>query len=180
MQHIGLFVVILLIIGLSFTVFTWKGGLHMTFSQHVARKRSSKIFYSILFMTTLPLLMFFFASWLVPTKNLPSEFLWFAAMAIVFQIACTWVPEEGGTKTIIHRILTAISGIALLPLTGIIATAPNLSSNIKNIAWIALVIMVIHLGIALRNQKGYRYALLLQIGYYAAFFVVILSLTYWT
>jgi hypothetical protein len=150
----------------------------MTFSQHVARKRSSTIFYSVLFMTTLPLLMVFFAAWLVPTKNLPNEFLLFATIAIVFQIACTWFPEEGGRKTVIHRILTAISGISLLPLMVILATATDLSITVRNTAWTGLFVMVVLLGIALRNQKGYRYALLLQIGYYATFFIVILMATY--
>jgi hypothetical protein len=178
MQHLGLLTFLLIIVGLTVTVTKWRGGLHMTLSQRAATNRSSKIFYSLIFMATLPLLMFFFAAWLVPTKNLPNEFLWFATVAIVFQIACTWVPEEGGRKTIVHRILTSISGIALIPLIVIIASAPNLSTEIRNTAWVMLLIMIALLGIALSNQKGYRYALLLQIGYYLAFFIVILMITY--
>jgi hypothetical protein len=178
MQHLGLFVILLLIAGLTFTVMAWKGGLHMTFSQHVARKRSSAVFYSLLFMTTLPLLMWFFTAWLVPVKKLPSEFLWFASVAVLFQILCTWVPEKGGRKTLIHRILTAISGISLIPLVAIIANTQSLSAATRNTAWLALFIMLLLLSIALRKQKGHRYALLLQIGYYAAFFIVILLTTY--
>lgn len=178
MQHLGLLTFLLLIAGLTFTVTKWRGGLHMTFSQHVAKKRSSKVFYSMLFMTTLPLLMVFFAAWLVPTKNLPIEFLLFATIAVVFQIICTWFPEVGGTKTVIHRILTAISGISLLPLIYIIATAASISMTIRNASWIGLLLMSTLLIIALRNQKGHRYSLLLQIGYYTIFFIVILMATY--
>lgn len=178
MRHLGLFSLLLIIAGLTFTVMKWPGGLHMTFSQHVARRRSSKVFYSVVFMTTLPLLMAFFVAWLVPTKNLSNEFLLYAAIAIVFQIVCTWVPEEGGRKTIVHRILTSISGIALLPLMYIIATSANLPMTIRNASWIGLVVMISLLVIALKNQKGYRYALLLQIGYYATFFIVIMMVTY--
>lgn len=178
MQHLGLLIVLLLIVGLTFAVTKWKGGLHLTFSQHVAPKRSSQVFYSVLFLITLPLLMFFFTDWLIPTKHLPTAFLLFAAVAVLFQIVCTWIPEEGGRKAVIHRILTAISGISLLPLMFIIAISTNLSIIVRNGAWIGLFIMITLLGIALRNQKGYRYALLLQIGYYAAFFIVILMTTY--
>jgi hypothetical protein len=178
MQHLALLTVLLLIIGLTFTVTKWRGGLHLTFSQHAATNRSSKIFYSLLFITTLPILMLFFMNWLVPTKNLPNEFLWYAAVAILFQIACTLIPEEGGRKTVIHRILTSISGVALLPLMLIIATAPNLSTTIHNTTWIGLLLMIVLLGIALRNQRGYRFALLLQVGYYTIFFIVILMVTY--
>ena len=122
--------------------------------------------------------MSFFAVWLVPTKNLPNAFLCFSAIATIFQIACTWVPEEGGRKTVVHRILTAISGIALLPLMVMIATSINLSMTARNAAWGGLLAMILLLGIAISKQKGYRYALLLQIGYYAVFFIVILITTY--
>lgn len=178
MQHLGLLTILILLIGLTFTVTKWKGGLHLTFSQHAATNRTSKIFYSLLFLFTLPLLLFFFAAWLVPTKSLPNIFLWFSAMAVFFQIACTWIPEEGGRKTVIHRILTAISGVALLPLMGIIALATNLSITIRSAAGIGLGVMLTLLSIALRNQKGYRYALLLQLGYYTVFFLIILLVTY--
>ena len=178
MQHLIILIILLLVVGLTFTAIKWKGGLHMTFSQHAATSRWSKIFYSLLFLVTLPMLMLFFVAWFVPTKNLPSAFLWFAAIAIIFQIACTWVPEEGGRRTTVHRILAGISGVALLPLVVIIATSPHLSLLLKNIAWVALFVMMILLGITLMNQKGYRYALLLQVGYYAVFFIVLLITTY--
>lgn len=178
MQNLALFDLVILIVGLTITVTKWKGGLHMTLSQHAATSRWSKIYYSLLFLITLPILMLFFAGWFVPTKNLPSTFLLFAAIAVIFQIACTWVPEEGVRKTIIHRILTGISGVALLPLVIIIATSKNFSIAIHIFAWVAFIFMVILLSIALSNQKGYRYALLLQIGYYTAFFIIILMATY--
>lgn len=178
MQHLGLLTILLLIIGLAFTITKWKGGIHMTFSQHAVKNRWAKIFYFLLFLVTLPLLMLFFVVWLVPTKNLPNIFLFFAAIATIFQIVCTWFPEEGGRKTTIHRLLTAISGIALLPLMVIIATATNLSMFIRGATWIGLLLMLALLSIALRNQKGYRYALLLQVGYYTIFFIIILMVTY--
>ena len=178
MQHLILLIILLLITGLMFTVTKWKGGLHMTFSRHAATSRWSTIFYALLFLITLPMLMLFFVDWFVPTKNLLSTFLLFAAIACIFQILCTWNPEEGGGKTIVHRILAGISGIALLPLVFIIATSSQLSMTIRSISWSGLLLMILLLGIALANQKGYRFSLLLQIGYYAIFFIIILATTY--
>lgn len=178
MQHLGLLTLMLLIVGLGFVITKWPGGIHMTFSQHAANNRSSKIYYSLLFLITLPIFMLFFSAWFVPEKNLPVIFLWFAGVAVVFQIVCTWFPEEGGTSTIVHRILTSISGVAMLPLVAIIATASNLSAFVRTISLIALFLMIALLGIALKNQKSYERALLLQVGYYATFFLAILVATY--
>jgi hypothetical protein len=178
MQHLGLLTLLILIVGLTFTVTLWRGGLHLTFSQHAATSRWAKIFYALLFLVTLPMLMLFFVAWFIPTNNLPNAFLWFATIASIFQIVCTWFPEDGGRKTTIHRVLTAISGIALLPLMVILAISTNISMNIRNAAWIGLLAMIALLCIALRNQKGYRYTLFLQIGYYTIFFIIILLVTY--
>lgn len=150
----------------------------MTFSQHVIVTRWSKIFYALLFLTTLPALAWFITVWLVPHKHLPEAFLWFACIAVLFQILCTWFPEEGGWKTTLHRVLTGISGIAMLPLVIMLATASDLSLFVRSVAWIALGFMVFLLAIALSHQKEYKWALLLQIGYYAAFFLVMVLATY--
>jgi hypothetical protein len=178
MQHLLLLVVVMLILGLTFTVIRWPGGLHMTFSQHVARARWSKVYYALLFLVSLPLFVWFVAAWLVPSKQLPQAFLWLTYIAVVFQILCTWFPEEGGWKTTIHRILTGISGIAMLPLVTMLATAPSLSPLVRTTAWAAFGFMAMLLVIALSHQKGYKWALLLQIGYYAAFFLALLMATY--
>jgi len=178
MQHLLPLVIALLIIGLAFTVIRWPGGMHMTFSQHAVATRWSKMYYSALFLVTLPLLMWFFAGWLVPEKHLLAAFLWFAGVAVLFQILCTFVPEEGGLKTKMHRVLTGISGVALLPLVVIIASSPSLPAVVNSLAWIGLGSMVVLLGIALKHQSGFRWALLLQVGYYAVFFVVLLAAAY--
>jgi hypothetical protein len=165
-------------VGLGFAVFKLPGGLSKTFSQRVANNRVAEILYSILFIVTLPLLYIFFAAWFVPSLNIPRYFLFFAAIAVIFQILCTWVPERGGKMTTYHRLLTGVSGIALLPMVFIIATARGISTSTVVIALAVLAGMLVLLIIALLNQKGFRYALLLQVGYYLLFFVVVLLATY--
>ena len=165
MQHLILLVLILLVAGLTFISVRWPGGLHMTFSQHVARGRWPKMYYSLLFLMTMPILFWFFAAWFVPENGLTAAFTWFAVVAIIFQIACTFVPEVGGTRTKMHRILTGISGLAMLPLMAMLVLAQYLSFFTKSVATGMLASMLILLAIALRYQKGHSKALLLQIGY---------------
>jgi hypothetical protein len=178
MQHLLPLIIAVLILGLAFTVIRWPGGLHMTFSQHVVATRWSKIYYALLFLVTLPALLWFIAAWLVPHKHLPEVFLWFASIAVVFQILCTWFPEEGDWKTSVHRVLTGISGVAMLPLVVIIATVSSYSLLVTTTSWIAFGFMIVLLAIALSHQKEYKWALLLQVGYYASFFVVLMLATY--
>jgi hypothetical protein len=178
MQHLILLIIILLTAGLAYVPVRWPGGLHMTFSQHAATDRWSKIYYLLLFSVTLPLLLWFFIAWLVPEKNLPAAFTWFAMVAVVFQIACAFTPEVGGRLTKIHRILTGISAFAMLPLVAMLALAPALSSFTRLVAASTLVVMLVLLTIALRHQRGHSKAMLLQIGYYAGFFIALLVATY--
>lgn len=178
MQHLILLVVILLGAGLAYVPVRWPGGVHMTFSQHVAAERYSKVYYSLLSLLVLPVLLWFFITWFVPEKSLPVAFTWFATVAVVFQIACTFVPEVGGIRTTVHRILTGISGFAMLPLIIMLALAQHLSLFTRLVSLGMLVVMLTLLTIALRHQKGHSKALLLQIGYYAGFFIAILTATY--
>lgn len=177
-QHLIIVVTLLLIVGLLLTVVTCPAGLDKTFSQRVTIRRRAEIYYSLLFMTTLPLLWLFLHGWLAPEYGLDHGFLFYSAVAIVFQIGCTWVPEEGGHKTTIHRLLTGISGVSLIPMVLIIAMSSAVSRVASIVAWIALSSMVVLLAIALVKQQGFRWALLLQICYYALFFIVLLTTTY--
>ena len=178
MQHLLLLSLALLIGGLAGVAFTLPGGLSTTFSQRVAHHKTGEILYSLLFMSALSILYIFLSSWFVPHNNIPRVFLVFAAVAVSFQIACTWVPERGGWMTVVHRCLTGISGLALLPAMWVLATTQGLAAGLRYALWCGLLLMVGLLIIALANQKGFKYALLLQVGYYALFFTALLLVTY--
>ena len=150
----------------------------MTFSQHAAATRYSTLYYALLFMLTLPMVYLFFDVWLVPVKHLPSFFLWFAGIAITLQILCSFVPETGGVKTIIHRGLAALSALFLIPLVIIIATASSMALSVHVLAWVSATIMTVLLAIAFTHQRGHSNAIWLQVGYYGVFFTVILLATY--
>jgi hypothetical protein len=75
-------------------------------------------------------------------------------------------------------MLAAVSAFAMLPLVLIIALSSSTTAAVQAVAWSGAAIMAALLGIALANQKGLTWALLSQVGYYAAFFAVMLSATY--
>jgi hypothetical protein len=114
----------------------------------------------------------------VPEKGLPIAFVWLSAVAVIFQIACTFVPEVGGIRTKLHRVLTGISGFAMLPLVIMLVLAQHLSFFAKLVAAGMLVVMLVLLAIALKYQRGHKKARLLQTGYYTGFFIAILTATY--
>lgn len=178
MQHLIVLVMAILAAALTYVVIKWPGGLHMTFSQHVALRRESQLFYALLFMAVLPLLLWFFAVWLVPERGLPDAFLWCAVAAAFFQVACTFVPETGGGRTMIHRTLAGISGLAMLPLVGMLVVTPSVSTFARATAAVAFVAMSAIMGFAIKYRAGHNRVLLLQVGYYLAFFVAILAATY--
>lgn len=88
------------------------------------------------------------------------------------------MPEAGGVRTTIHRILTGISGFAMVPLVAMLALAQHLSLFTKLVATAMIIVMLTLLVIALKYQRGHDKALLLQIGYYVGFFIAILAATY--
>ncbi|HMI09054.1 MAG TPA: hypothetical protein VK497_01480 [Candidatus Saccharimonadales bacterium] len=177
-QYLGLISFFIVVCGLAFTVWRWPGGAHMTFSQHVARHKSASVYYSLLFAVALPLLYLFFVNWFVPAFKLSDWFVPVMTASVVFQFLCTFVPETGGWKTSVHRILTGISGVLLLPLVIMIITSAGVPAIGKVLAGISLIAMVLLLVVALKNQRGYSYALFLQVGYYVLFFAPILYIAY--
>ena len=179
MQHLILIDSTLIVSGLTMLLYKWPHkGIQYTFSQHAAQTKSSYLYYIGFFVVTLPMLLYFFAVWFVPNLALPKMFLLFASIVVIFQIVCTFFPDNGGINTVLHRILTSISAFAMIPLVFMIANGSNVSIAGQIISWLTLCIMFISLFIALANQRGYKWALYLQIAYYGAFLVTIVAATY--
>jgi hypothetical protein len=177
-RHFLILSFLLLVIGLSFVAWRWRGGLSLTFSQSVARRRSSTIYYAGLFGVSLPFLFMFFRDWFAPTFHLPELFVVLAGVSMTAQFVCTFFPDNGSWTTLEHRILTGISGVLLLPLLAILVFSSGVPTAGRVLAALSLPIMIWLLVIAIRRQDGHRYALLLQIGYYALFFAPLFYITY--
>ncbi len=176
--HLGYISILLLAAGLTFVVLKWPRGVQYTFSQHVAPRNSSSIFYSLLFIVTLTLLVIFFASYFIPTYELPIPFKQLLVISCVAQILCTFFPERGKEKTKIHRVFAGISAACLPLLLAILSVWPTIDSFDKILTGVCFVIMLAILCLAVFTRLRKTHALILQIAYNVAFFVPLLLIAY--
>jgi hypothetical protein len=177
-----IFTIIILCVGLTFLAVRWPQGINATFSQHAAAQKKTMRYYFALFFVALPLLSLFFIFWFVPTFKLP---IWFTVCALaseLFQHSVTCIPETGGWRTRWHVLLTNCSAALLVPLLLFILWSPHISDASKKVVIVCLAVMaaIIVYFYIMRRANKLRYLLLLQIGYYGAFFVSILTATYRT
>jgi len=180
LKPLALLSFLILTSGLAFLVYTWPLGRHATFSQHAAAQKHTVLYYIALFAASLPMLFIFFVGWFVPRFNLPSIFSICAALSITLQHAVTLIPEVGGWKTTWHRILTGFSATLLLPMVWILTSSPHIPQSARILSAIALIIMVgiMLYHVLLADKETPKNQLLLQSGYYGAFFLVVLFTTY--
>lgn len=177
-RHLGLLAVALIVIGIVFVLYTWPQNRNLTLSQHVARKREAILFYSALFFVTMPILVTFFIKWFVPEFRISG---WFTAAMVgsaVSQCACTLVPETGGKQSMYHRILAGISAALLLPALVILLVQDSLGAAQKVVVAGSLLVMLCVVAIAARAGDKHTNSLILQIVYFASFFLPILFITY--
>lgn len=179
-KYFGIASFLLLAIGLAVIPNIWPLGIHASFSQHIAGKRSSIIYYVVLFLLTLPIFQLFIYNWFIPTIHAPIYFGHIVATSCIFQIACTLVPETGGSKTRIHRLLAGASGILLIPALIILITANTLDALSTILLTTGLGTMVVVLYILKKGDGRHPRFLVLQAAYFSAFFLPILIIAYVT
>jgi len=177
-KYFGLVAVVALAVGLLFVVRRWPRGVSYTFSQHVALRRSSIIYYAALFFVTMPLLVLFFVKWFVPEYNISHWFTVLAVGSAAAQCACTLVPETGGIKSTIHRALAGLSAILLIPALLVLSLQNEVGTLQMIIILLSVAVMTIIAGLVALSGGKHRYFLVLQAVYFAAFFAPILFISY--
>lgn len=177
-KHFILFALVILVPGLAFIPWRWPHDIGKTFSQHVADKMSSRIYYVALFSVSLPLVYLFFANYLVPALALPTSILIVVATSCLAQIGCTLVPETGGIKSKIHVTLAGISAL-LLPVILLIIMRGGVISVLDRMAvGIGTLLMILIAASLMFRNKIRLPALWLQIGYFALFFAALITAAY--
>lgn len=177
-REIGVVAVLILFSGLAFTVLKWPQGKHLTYSQHVAISKYSILYYVFLFSIFLPLVVVFFLGWFMPTFRLPNVFGVLVILSALTQFACTLIPETGGQKTRQHRLLAATSALFLLPLLLILLTQGTIPTIGKAVTLLSALSMIMTICVLVARRGEHDYMLILQTGYFVAFFVPILFITY--
>lgn len=177
-QHLGSLAVIVLFAGLFFLVYKWPQSLHVTFSHHAAAYRHTILYYIFLFSLVLPILLLFFIKWFVPTFYLSYWFTLFICVGCLLQFIVTLIPEVGGWKTIYHRNIAFLSAFCLIPALALLAFSSHISQVSRVVSISMLLSMVVIMVVFITTRKNAKYLLLLQAGYFAAFFIAILFTTY--
>jgi hypothetical protein len=161
----------LLAIGLLVLVRAWPKDYHHTFSQHAATNKYSIAYYITLFTVVLPLLLIYFFVWLIPTYHLPAVYAVVIIIAISFQYFCTFVPEVG-RKIRWHRIFAGVSAVCLLIASLLLAFTPQLVLHERVVGLFGATLMLLVLVLAMLLKS--KYAMILQIIYFASFFMPLL------
>lgn len=177
-KFLGLLAVFILAIGLAYILIEWPKNIHATFSQHVAVRKQSIVYYAVLFGTILSLLVLFFLRWFVPALHLSIWFSVFVITSSVAQLACTLIPEIGGRRSTYHRLLAGLSATLLIPASTLLLFSENISIVNKATATVGLGVMLLVVFIVSLRKGEPRYFLILQIAYFMAFFIPIMTTAY--
>ncbi len=162
-----IFPLITLSIGLMWLVYHWpRGGVHETFSHHAASSCYATHYYAILFLITLPFLVYWYGVYFMPSHLVPIWTVWLFVIGCGFQILAAIVPEKGVTVRP-HRILTGLS-IASIYALSLYLTYINASSRLF---WLMLMSGIL-LYVAIRGQQT-PHKLWVQVGFYASFFALL-------
>jgi len=178
-KYFGLYVFLILVLGLIFVLYKWPADKHLTFSQRVALQRQSIICYAILFILTLPPLLLFFIGWFVPNFYISSWFAILITISSVTQLLATLIPETRGWKVTVHRFIAGFSAVILVPTLAILLTASTLSLVKQFVVLIGILIMSSVIARLMVTQKEVLApSFIHQSIYYAGFFVPILVISY--
>lgn len=179
MKILGLISVIALIVSLIFAQIKWGPDYNRTFSRLVAKKRSSILYYFIVFFVFLSLFSLFMTTSFIPKFNLPAFFTGVYFLGVISQLVCITIPETGGNKTKIHLIAagmmsaSALVQIALLLLLVQLSTAGlvvcALSLLLMASAWLSIIFKhtLIKYELALQSIYFISYLGALLVVYYA-------------
>lgn len=177
LQSFGAISVAILALGLAIIPVVWPYSTKHTFSQHIARHRSSTIYYCLLFTLFLPLFLSFFIGWFIPHFHLPPVLILCIAFVALTQYICTFIPETTGWKRQWHRVLAGGSAFGLIPIVASLLLLPYLSITI--LVYCSLTLMIL-LPIAFLHPYFHKFgeSYIIQAIYYAAFFIPVLITAY--
>lgn len=180
MKILGLISVIALIISLIYAQIKWGPDYSKTFSRLVAQKRSSIIYYFIVFFVFLSTFSIFMVTSFIPQFRLTGLFTWVYFLGIISQLVCVAVPETGGYKTRVHLIAAGIMSASALIQVALLIFLAHLSSLSLVICILGLLVMIlIWLAIVLKHNST-KYELGVQSLYFASYLGTLMFVSYTT
>lgn len=178
MKSLGLTSVLILVASLIYAQAKWGPDYTKTFSRLVAQKRSSVIYYFIVFTLFLSIFSIFMVTSFMPRFNLTGLFAWIYFIGIAAQLVCVTVPETGGIKTKVHLIAAGMmSASAFIQIVLLVFLAhlslPSIAACIIGL----LAMILIWLAVIFKHRLT-EYELGLQSLYFASYLGVIIFVSY--
>lgn len=180
MQHLGLIAIILLSVSGFYTMRRWPMVARRSFSENVARDRSSLLFFGIYLTITTVLFYAFLLFWLGPNLGVGLSFYVLAWTAFFLQLLLSWVPATTGRSMAIHNV--GAYGIALIMPLSVIAilltTTVEVTFVQRAIITMFMVIAATIFSLLLFVSKARKIFLYGQLTYFTSFWVVMLAFAY--
>ena len=115
-DSLGLVSAVISWVGLLFLIWKWKRDGSMTFSQHAAQYRSSRLFYALLWTVCLPPLFWFMVFPFAEKLALGLFFKVLVGLACVAMFIAATVPETTGWRIRVHRFSAFSMAILFVPI----------------------------------------------------------------
>lgn len=180
MQHLGLIAIILLVVSGFYTMRRWPMVARRSFSENVARDRSSLLIFGIYLTIVTVLFYIFLLFWLGSNLGVGLSYYILIWTAFFLQLLLAWVPATTGRSMAIHNV--AAYGIALimpLAVMAILLTATVEVTFVQRvIVTMFMIIAATIFSLLLFVPKARKIFLYGQLTYFISFWVVALAFTY--
>jgi hypothetical protein len=174
MQYLGLASVVWLTLSLIIMFLLWPPEMSKTLSQNAARKRSSIIYYGIIFGIFLIPFTLYILGWFVPQLGLGAVFSVVYLFGLLGQIIALIIPETTGVKVTVHRIAAFAMTLSLMALTGLLALSPQVAGlrlwfSVLVFAWMAFSWVLF-----IFAKRTHKYSLVFQLLYSYLFLILVI------
>jgi hypothetical protein len=178
MNNVGLISVLVAWVGLFFLIWKWKGNLDLTFSQNAARERSSRIFYTVLWLFVLPMFFWFLMVPFASELQLGLVYKILVVTATLGMLVAALVPEIEGWKKPVHRFAAYTMAYTMLPVVMLIAASGQISFFARAVTSFISIVLFIGLVISIKEKRQHKHMLVSQGSYIALFHLAILLAYY--
>lgn len=174
MQYLGIISITWLTLSLVVMFLLWPPELSKTLSQNAARRRSSIIYYGIIFAIFLVPFTFYILGWFAPQLGLGVVFSVVYLFGLLGQVIALIIPETTGIKVSIHRIAAFAMTLSLMALTGLLALSPQVGGlrhwlSVLVFAWMAFSWVVF-----IFVKRTHKYSLVFQLLYSYLFLILLI------
>lgn len=178
MKLLGVISVAALVASLLHAELKWGPDYTKTFSRLVARRRSSIVYYFVVFAVFLSAFSVFMVTSFIPQYHLSELFTWIYFIGVASQVVCVTVPETGGHKTNIHLFAAGVMSVSALLQIAFLVCFAHLSIWSFIICSLSLCIMLMIWLIVIVKHHFVTYELGLQSVYFASYFGALLFVSY--